>query len=174
MRGERATQLFTRLGSAVTNAPFASFHGLPVALSAPSTTPVPLRKSCARHERASANVPQARLTSVSGSAAGVALRLRFATRASPPSALLAPLADRRPKLQRDFRRASRRSSMRRSSNSRVRAISVANSDSFGNDVRYSRTSILFGNPSRAYRANASPCFAHRIIPTGGFSSGRVQ
>jgi hypothetical protein len=34
---------------------------------------------------------------ICGSAAGVALRLRFAMRSSPPSAPLFPLADRRPK-----------------------------------------------------------------------------
>ena len=41
--------------------------------------------------------PQERRASVCGSAAGVALRLRFAKRSSPPSAPLFPLADRRPK-----------------------------------------------------------------------------
>ena len=39
-----------------------------------------------------------RRASVCGSAAGVALRLRFAKRSSPLSAPLSPLADRRPKL----------------------------------------------------------------------------
>jgi hypothetical protein len=43
---------------AVTNARFASLHGLPVALYALSTTPVPLRKPRARHERALAQLPQ--------------------------------------------------------------------------------------------------------------------
>jgi len=39
------------------------------------------------------NVPQQRRASVCGSAAGVALRLRFAMRSSPPSAPLSPLAE---------------------------------------------------------------------------------
>ena len=64
---------------------------------APSTTPVPLRKPRARHERAFAI---GRMSGGLPSAArrrGVALRLRFARRFPPPSAPLSPLADRRPK-----------------------------------------------------------------------------
>jgi len=37
--------------SAVTDAPFAPLHGLPVGPVSLSTTPVPLRKTRARHER---------------------------------------------------------------------------------------------------------------------------
>jgi len=80
----------------VTNARFASLHGRPVA-------PSPSRR-CPFHSANRAlvtsgicNVPQTRRASVCGSAAGVALRLRFARRSSPPSAPLSPLADRRPK-----------------------------------------------------------------------------
>jgi hypothetical protein len=52
----------------------------------------------ARSSRASIrNVPHERRASVCGSAAGVALRLRFAIRSPPPSAPLSPLADPRPK-----------------------------------------------------------------------------
>ena len=42
-------------------------------------------------------MPHEQGASVCGSAAGVALRLRFAMRSSPPSAPLSPLADPRPK-----------------------------------------------------------------------------
>ena len=93
--------------------------------------------------------PQERRASVCGSAAGVALRLRFARRSSAPSAPLSPLADRRPKPQLDFPRAIRRISACRSSNSRVCATSAANTDSFGSAVRYSRTSNLLPKPSIA-------------------------
>jgi len=84
----------------VTNARFASLHGLPVALL-PSTTPVSLRKPGARHERASG---KCRIGGGPPSAArgGVALRLRFAKRYPPLSAPLSPLADRRPKPDRLF------------------------------------------------------------------------
>ena len=62
----------------------------------PATTPVPLRKNRARHERhlriaATAAGFRLRL------GGGVALRLRCAKRFSPPSAPHSPLADRRPK-----------------------------------------------------------------------------
>ena len=61
----------------------------------PSPTPVPLPKPRARHELAFA-WPQSRRASVCGSAAGVALRLRFARRSSPSSA---PLPARRPQTE---------------------------------------------------------------------------
>ena len=86
--------------------------------------------------------PQERLASVCDSAAGVALRLRFAKRSSAPSAPLSPLADRRPKPQLDFPCSVWRSSACRSNNSRVRATSVASLDSLGSAARYSRTSNL--------------------------------
>ena len=81
----------------MTNAIFASLHRLDGRPVSPATSPVPLRKNCARPERASAMCHHERRASVCGSAAGVALRLRFAMRFSPPSASLAPLSDRRPK-----------------------------------------------------------------------------
>lgn len=80
----------------MTNAHFASLHGLPVGPVSLSTTPVPLRKVRARHERhcrRAAGAAGFRLL-LGG---GVALRLRFAKRFSPLSAPLSPLADRRPK-----------------------------------------------------------------------------
>jgi len=89
-------QMPNLLESAVTNARLASLHGLHVVPVPLSTTPAPLLKPRARHELACA-APQERPASVCGSAAGVALRLRFAKRFSPPSAPLSPLADRRPK-----------------------------------------------------------------------------
>ena len=58
----------------------------------------PSASQTARSSRASIRkVPHERLASVCGSAAGVALRLRFAMRSPPSSAPLCPLADRRPK-----------------------------------------------------------------------------
>jgi len=81
----------------VTNAIFASFHrldGRPV-------SPFDLACSASQKMRSSragiGELPQWRRASVCGSAAGVALRLRFAKRCSPPSAPLSPLTDRRPK-----------------------------------------------------------------------------
>jgi hypothetical protein len=82
--------------SAVTNARFASFHGLPVGPHPLSTTPVPLRKSRARHERHSSRESHQRRASVCGSAPGVALWLRFAMRSSPSSAPLPCSPNRRP------------------------------------------------------------------------------
>jgi hypothetical protein len=59
----------------------------------------PSASQTARSSRVSIRkVPQVRRASVCAPAAGVALRLRFARRSSPPSAPLSPLADRRPKL----------------------------------------------------------------------------
>ena len=56
--------------SAVTIARFAAFHGLLVVPVPLSTMPAPLRKSRARHERASAMCRHERRASVCGSAAG--------------------------------------------------------------------------------------------------------
>ncbi len=91
-------------GSAVTNARFASLHGLPVA-------PSPSRRRPFHYAN------RALVTSLHGEAAraaafrlrlggGVALRLRSAKRFSPPSAPLSPLADRRPKPENPLTRAS--------------------------------------------------------------------
>ena len=55
---------------AVTNTRFAAFHGLPVVPVPLSTTPAPLRKSRARHER-QWDWPQQRRASVCGSAAAL-------------------------------------------------------------------------------------------------------
>ena len=81
---------------AVTNARFASLHGLPVVPYAFSTTPIPLRKS-ARSSRAC--MVQGRKSGGLPSAArrrDVALRLRFAMRCSPPPLHFprSPTADR--------------------------------------------------------------------------------
>ena len=57
--------------TAVTNARFASLHGLPVVPFPLSTTPVPLLKPRARHELAWCRAAEAG-ASVSGPAAGVA------------------------------------------------------------------------------------------------------
>lgn len=85
--------------SAVTNARFCSAAR---AAGRPCLDPARSSSQTARSSRASIrNVPQERRASVCGvcgSAADVALRLRFARRASPPSAPLSPLADHRPKL----------------------------------------------------------------------------
>lgn len=78
--------------TAVTNARFASLHGLPVA-PYPSRRR-PLRSQIARSSRAAfAGLPQTRRASACGSAAAVSLRLRFARRSSSPSAPLFPLAE---------------------------------------------------------------------------------
>lgn len=135
--------------SAVTNARCAALHGLPVGPVPLSTAPVPLRKPRARHERAFAGRRKCGGLPSAARRRDVPLRLRFATRYSAPSAPLSPLADPRPKLQADLPRAARRSSACRSNNSRVRTSSAARADSFGNAVRYSRTSILLPKPSIA-------------------------
>ena len=137
-----------RQSLAVTNARFASLHGLPVALSPSRRRPLRFTNRALVTSLHGAG-PQERRASVCDSAAGVALRLRFARRSSPSFAPLSPLADRRPKPQLDFPRAIRRSSTCRSSNSRVCATSAANTDSFGSAVRYSRTSNLLPKPSIA-------------------------
>ena len=93
-----ATRLYP---PAVTNARFATLHGLPVGPVPLSTTPVPLLKPCARHERHShcaATAAGFRLR-LGG---GVALRLRFARRSSPP-ALHFPA--RRPQTEAGFKEA---------------------------------------------------------------------
>jgi hypothetical protein len=56
MRPRRTIRIIVKNSNktAVTNARFSSLHGLPVGPVSPSTTPVPLRKPRARHERASA------------------------------------------------------------------------------------------------------------------------
>jgi len=128
---------------------FSSLHGLPVGPVPLSTTPVPLRKPRARHERAFAGRRKRGGLPSAARRRDVPLRLRFARRCSPPSAPLSPLADHRPKLQADLPRVARRSSAWRSSKSRVRASSAARADSFGNAVRYSLTSILLPKPSIA-------------------------
>ena len=63
---------------------------------------------------------------------------------------------------------------RSSSILRVCSISATNSVSDGNAVRYRAASTLFGNPSNAYLATPPPWSAHKISPTGGFSSDRIQ
>jgi hypothetical protein len=68
---------------AVTNAIFASLHGLSVGPFTRSTIPVPLRKARARHER----------HGLAASAAGFRLRLGSGV----------ALADRRPKPRQDWR-----------------------------------------------------------------------
>jgi hypothetical protein len=80
---------------AVTNAPFAPLHGLLV-------VPVPLQPHPFHYENralvtsGNQNWPNNRLASVCGSAAGVALRLRFTMRFSPPPLHFSrsPTADR--------------------------------------------------------------------------------
>ena len=83
--------------------------------------------------------------SVCGPVAGVALQLRSAKRSTCPA--------RRPQTEaRVYRRGgrdTRRDSACCSNNSRVRPTSAASADSLGNTVWYSRTSILFPNPSIA-------------------------
>ena len=133
---------------AVTNARFASLHGLAAAPYPSRRRPFPFSNRALVTSLHGAG-PQERRASVCGSAAGVTLRLRFARRSPSPSAPLSPLADRRPKPQLDFPRSIRRSSACRSNNSRVRATSAANVDSFGSAVRYSRTSNLLPKPSIA-------------------------
>src|SRR3954464_13650818 len=54
---------------------------------------------------------------------------------------------------------------------RVRSISWMRTCSFGSAVRYSAARTLGRSPSRAYFATARSFFAHKINPTGGFSSG---
>ena len=84
------------LQPAVTNARFAAFHGLPVVPVPLSTTPVPLRKPRARHERASAMSRDCGELPSAARRRDVALRPRCAKRFSPPSAPLprSPTADR--------------------------------------------------------------------------------
>jgi hypothetical protein len=83
--------------SAVTNARFAPLHGLLVGPVSHSTTPVPLHKPRARHERAIAKCRSRGLLPSAARRRVVALRLRFARRSSPASAPLCPLANHRPK-----------------------------------------------------------------------------
>src|SRR5439155_151769 len=61
-----------------------------------------------------------------------------------------------------------------SRSSRVFSISATRRFSSGKASLYSRARTLFGNPSSAYFAIASSFSAHRIRPTGGFSSACVQ
>ena len=56
----------------------------------------------------------------------------------------------------------------------VVSMASTSSRSVGRVVRYSAASTLFGRPSSAYLATAWSFSAHRISPTGGFSSGNVQ
>jgi len=111
-----------------------------------STTPVPLRNT-ARSSRAAFVLPQWAAGFRLRLVGGVALRLR--SRRLSVCAPLFPLADRRPKPVFYFPRAIRRCSAIRSNNARVRPTSAASAASFGNAVRYSRTSILLCNPSIA-------------------------
>jgi hypothetical protein len=90
----KSTRDFLLFGFAVTSAIFASLHRLGGRPISPATTPVPLRKNRARHER-QWDWPQQRRASVCGSAA--ALRYGSVPAVSPLSAPLFPLADRRPK-----------------------------------------------------------------------------
>src|ERR1043165_3899294 len=53
-------------------------------------------------------------------------------------------------------------------------ISAASNFSSGKVNRYSEAITLLGNPSKAYLATAAFFSAHKISPTGGFSSGLVQ
>lgn len=82
--------------AAVTNARFASLHGLPVAPSPSRRRPFHSANRAIVTSLHGAG-PQTRRASVCGSAAGVALRLRSARRSSSPRAPLSPLADHRPK-----------------------------------------------------------------------------
>jgi len=50
----------------------------------------------------------------------------------------------------------------------VFSISAANTFSSGKSVIYSRTTVLFGSPSSAYRASDSPFSVHRISPPEDF------
>lgn len=81
---------------AVTNARFASFHGLPVGPFPLSTTLVPLSKSRARHKRHPLRPPHERPASVCGSNAGAVLQPHSAIRSIPSSASHSrlPTADR--------------------------------------------------------------------------------
>ena len=131
--------------SAVTNARFAALHGLLVALfplADARSTPQIARSSRAAIELA-ATAAGFRLRSAA------ALRSAFVPAVSPSPLHFSrsPTADR--SLCRYFLRAIRRCSAFRSNNSRVRPTSAASADSFGNAVRYSRTSILLCNPSIA-------------------------
>lgn len=103
----------------MTNARFAPLLGLSVGPFSLSTTPAPLRKPRARHERQSPHASKAagfrlRLGS------GVALRLRSARRSSPSSAPLprSPTADRS---------HSRQSSIITSAHLRIEALRARNS-----------------------------------------------
>ena len=80
--------------TAVTNARFASFHGLPVVPVLLSTTPVPLRKTT-RSSRAAMVLAATATGFRLRLGGGVALRLR--SRRLSVCAPLSPLADRRPK-----------------------------------------------------------------------------
>jgi len=84
-------------GAAVTNAWFASLHGLPVVPHSSRRRPFRFSNHALVTSLHGAKPPQERRASVCGLAAGAALRLRFAKRSSPSSAPLAPLAERRPK-----------------------------------------------------------------------------
>jgi hypothetical protein len=64
---------------------------------------------------------------------------------------------------------------RRPSNAlRVLSNSLANVFSLGKAVRYSAASTLLDKPSRAYLATADRWSAHKMSPTGGFSSSWGQ
>ena len=67
-----------------------------------------------------------------------------------------------------------RSTARPSSNFWVRSNSEAKVFSVGSAVRYAAARTLLGNPARADLATPVRCSAHRIRPTGGFSSAWVQ
>ena len=148
VRRENRFECYKHLNHAVTNARFASLRGLPVAPSPSRRRPLHFANRAlvtSLHEELAARAAGFRLR-LGG---GVALRLRFARRSSPPSAPRSPLADRRPKPQLDFPRAIRRCSACRSNNSRGRATSAAKADSLGSAVRYSRMSNLLPKPSIA-------------------------
>ena len=150
IRGPFPAQPISKAFTAVTIARIATLHGLPVGPFSLSTTPVPIRKPRARHER------QSRVGRKSGGLPSAARQRRCAPAAICYALLFAlrsTFPARQPQTEacchRRGGRDNRRDSARRSNNSLVRAISAARADSFGKAVRYSRTSILLCKPSIA-------------------------